>query len=223
MLRQSKVPIKFNNPVLGFDIYDGEEISSNKHWVIAEVMLLENQRVIFQNYDDKITGNWAAEDIFSIRLPVLDSDESIIRAQKSYDYQREVKAQRPAAWSQWTREEELQVLELHSQGLNAQEIADIHQRTHRAISERMLKLGIEEHDYPSLGVRPEKRHFEDVMINGTKNYMSEARKVICLGCSFEIFSRPCKCWFSKDTSQERLWREHRYNYSMFGSVIGQNY
>ena len=36
MLRQCKVAIKFHSPVLGTDVHDGEEILSDKHWVIAK-------------------------------------------------------------------------------------------------------------------------------------------------------------------------------------------
>ena len=100
--RQCKVAIKFHSPVLGTDVHDGEEILSDKHWVIAEVMKLESGLVTFENYDEKVVASWLAEGIETIRHNVLDGDSPVITAQKSFDYQREVKNQRPAAWSKWT-------------------------------------------------------------------------------------------------------------------------
>ncbi|MCX6730584.1 MAG: WecB/TagA/CpsF family glycosyltransferase [Candidatus Roizmanbacteria bacterium] len=122
-----------------------------------------------------------------------------------------------------TPEEEAQLVTHLENGLNIEEIADIHQRTPVAIDSRLEKLGIYLKDSPKLGARPEKRHYQplgdwrsDVNADGTS-------KVICLGCGYEIASRPCKCWVSNDTSNIRTWREHRNIYSMYGNVIGKRY
>ena len=223
MLRQVKVAVSFHSPVAGADVHDGEQILSNKHWVIAEVMKLENMQVTFVNYDEKIAACWMADDIKTIRHNVLDSDSPVITAQKSFDYQQEVKNQRPAAWSKWTPVEEEQLLERLKSGYNIQELADIHQRTNRAICERLSLLGVRGLEWEGLGVRPEKRHYEDLFIDGTRGYKSDQLLTICLGCGYQIESRPCKCWTSVDTSTIRLWREHKYQYGMYGNIIGQNY
>jgi hypothetical protein len=223
MLRQCKVAVKFHSPVLGIDMHDGEEILSDKHWVIAEVMKLESGCVIFESYDQKVLASWLAEDIDTIRHNVLDADSPVITAQKSFDYQREVINQRPAAWSKWTPVEEQQLLERLSAGFNINELADIHQRTKRAICERLNLLGVSNLDWEHIGVRPEKRHYEELGVNGKPSYQSKELMTICLGCGYQIESRPCKCWTSVDTSTIRLWREHKYKYGMYGNIIGQNY
>jgi len=223
MLRQVKVAVLFSKPVLGADVHDGEQIVSNKHWVIAEVMNLENNEVTFVNYDDKIVACWVAEDIKTIRHNVLDSNSPVITAQKSFDYQQEVKNQRPAAWSKWTSLEEERLLEGLRNGYSIQELADIHQRTNRAICERLSLLGETNLDWEPSGVRPEKRCSKNLLINGESAYSSERMITVCLGCGYEIASRPCKCWTSIDTSTMRLWRERKYQYGMYGNVIGQNY
>ena len=79
MLRQCKVAIKFHSPVLGTDVHDGEEILSDKHWVIAEVMKLESGQVTFENYDEKVVASWLAEGIETIRHNVLDGDSQLSR------------------------------------------------------------------------------------------------------------------------------------------------
>jgi hypothetical protein len=223
MLRQCKVAIKFLSPVLGADVHDGEEILSDKHWVIAEVVKLENGHVTFENYRQKVVASWAAENVESIRHNVLDADSPVITAQKSFDYQREVKNQRPAAWSKWTPVEEQQLLERLRAGLTINELADIHQRTNRAICERLSLLGVTQLDWEQLGVRPEIRHFEELNVNGAHSCKSQGLRTICLGCGHQIQSRPCKCWSSVDTSTIRLWREHKYRYGIYGDIIGQNY
>jgi hypothetical protein len=223
MLRQCKVAVKFHSPVLGTDVHDGEEILSDKHWVIAEVMKLESGQVTFEDYDEKVVATWLAEDIDTIRHNVLDADAPVITAQKSFDYQREVKNQRPAAWSKWTPIEEQQLLERLRAGFNINELADIHQRTNRAICERLSLLGVTHLDWEHPGVRPEKRHYKELVLDGKQSYQSEYFRTICLGCGYQIVSRPCKCWTSVDTSTIRLWREHKYQYGMYGDIIGQNY
>ena len=223
MLRQCKVAIKFHSPVLGTDVHDGEEILSDKHWVIAEVMKSESGQVTFEDYDEKVVATWLAEDIDTIRHNVLDADAPVITAQKSFDYQREVKNQRPAAWSKWTPIEEQQLLERLRAGFNINELADIHQRTNRAICERLSLLGVTHLDWEHPGVRPEKRHYKELVMDGKQSYQSEYFRTICLGCGYQIVSRPCKCWTSVDTSTIRLWREHKYQYGMYGDIIGQNY
>ncbi len=223
MLRQCKVAVKFHSPVLGTDVHDGEEILSDKHWVIAEVMKLESGQVTFEDYDEKLVATWLAEDIDTIRHNVLDGDSPVITAQKSFDYQREVKNQRPAAWSKWTPIEEQQLLERLRAGFNINELADIHQRTNRAICERLSLLGVTHLDWEHPGVRPEKRHYKELVMDGKQSYQSEYFRTICLGCGYQIVSRPCKCWTSVDTSTIRLWREHKYKYGMYGNIIGQNY
>ena len=223
MLRNCKVAIKFHIPVNGIDIHDGEEILSDKHWVIAEVMKLENGRVTFEDYDEAVVASWTAEDIKVIRHNVLDADSPVITAQKSFDYQREVKNQRPAAWSKWTPVEEQQLLERLRAGFNINELADIHQRTNRAICERLSLLGVTNLDWEGLGVRPQKRHYEQLAVDGQPSYQNQELMTICLGCGYRIESRPCKCWTSVDTSTIRLWREHKYRYGMYGNIIGQNY
>ena len=223
MLRQCKVAVKFHSPVLGTDVHDGEEILSDKHWVIAEVMKLESGQVTFEDYDEKLVATWLAEDIDTIRHNVLDADAPVITAQKSFDYQREVKNQRPAAWSKWTPIEEQQLLERLRAGFNINELADIHQRTNRAICERLSLLGVTHLDWEHPGVRPEKRHYKELVMDGKQSYQSEYFRTICLGCGYQIVSRPCKCWTSVDTSTIRLWREHKYQYGMYGDIIGQNY
>ena len=223
MLRQCKVAIKFHSPVLGTDVHDGEEILSDKHWVIAEVVKIESGRVSFEDYCEKVVACWMAEEIDTIRPNVLEADSPVITAQKSFDYQREVKNQRPAAWSKWTQIEEQQLLERLRAGLNINELADIHQRTNRAICERLSLLGVTDLDWEYPGVRPEKRHYEDLAVEGKSSYQSEELMTICLGCGYQIESRPCKCWTSVDTSTIRLWRDHKYQYGMYGNIIGQNY
>lgn len=47
MLRQRKITITFGNPVLGKDLQDGSEFLSNKHWVIAEVLVVDHQLAKF--------------------------------------------------------------------------------------------------------------------------------------------------------------------------------
>lgn len=223
MLRQRKISITFGSPVIGKDLQDGSEFLSTKHWVVAEVMTIDLQSAAFLDYENNQVAEWKVASIECIRIPVLDPDSPVVKEQKSYDYLAVVKNQRPAAWSKWTPEEEAQLVTHLENGLNIEEIADIHQRTPVAIDSRLEKLGIYLKDSPKLGARPEKRHYQplgdwrsDVNADGTS-------KVICLGCGYEIASRPCKCWVSNDTSNIRTWREHRNIYSMYGNVIGKRY
>lgn len=223
MLRQRKISITFSNPVLGTDLQDGSKFLSTKHWVIAEVLVIDIHSIKFFDYEDVLVAECKPAEIESIRIPVLDADSPIVKEQRSYDYLAVVKNQRPAAWSRWTPEEEQQLLEKLQQGLNIDELAEVHQRTPVAIHARLQRLGIFLEDHPRLGARPEKRHYEplgdwkgDVNTDGSP-------KIVCLGCGYEITSRPCACWQSSDTSHIRTWREHRNIYSMYGAVIGKRY
>lgn len=223
MLRQRKISITFGEPVYGTDLQDGTEFLSTKHWVVAEILKVDLRSASFFDFEDKQVAQWPTAQIQSIRIPVLDADSPIVAEQKSYDYQAVVKQQRPSAWSRWTPEEEEQLLAHVENGLTIEEIADIHQRTPVAIDARLEKLGFYLKDSPKLGARPEKRHYEP--LNDWRGQINQdgSSRTICLGCGYEIASRPCKCWLSNDTSHMLTWREHRNIYSMYGDVIGKRY
>lgn len=223
MLRQRKISITFGNPVIGKDLQDGSEFLSTKHWVIAEVLLVDLELARFFDFESTLVAEFQVADIQSIRIPVLDADSPIVKEQKSYDYLAVVKNQRPAAWSRWTPEEEKQMLAHVEEGLSIEEIADIHQRTPVAIDARLERLGVYQKDSPRLGSRPEKRHYEPLSDWKGDLNPDGSPKTVCLGCGYEIASRPCKCWLSNDTSQIVTWREHRNIYSIYGSVIGKRY
>ncbi|CAN2228975.1 hypothetical protein MCEMZLE2_01412 [Candidatus Nanopelagicaceae bacterium] len=223
MLRQRKISITFGQPVLGKDLQDGSEFLSNKHWVIAEVLMVDYKLARFFDFESTLVAEFPLADIEGIRIPVLDADSPVVKEQKSYDYLAVVKNQRPAAWSKWTPDEEQQLLANLDKGLSIEEIADIHQRTPVAIDARLERLGVYLKNSPKLGSRPEKRHYEP--LGDWKGDLNSdgSPKTVCLGCGYEIHSRPCKCWLSNDTSHLVTWREHRNIYSMYGSVIGKRY
>ena len=223
MLRQCKVSITFNHPVAGKDLQDSTEFLSTKHWVIAEVMEYDLSVAKFISHDGEIVGEWLCSQVSGISIPQLDAENPVVVAQKSHDYQREVKKQRPNAWSKWTPEEELQLRTEYEKGLTLDEIADKHHRTPVAISERLVRIGIYGQEYPKLGTRTQNRYYQN--IEPWKGKLPADGEVIavCLGCGFEIHSRPCLCWKQNDTSDMVTWREHRNIYSMYGSVIGQRY
>ena len=219
MLRNKLIPVNFVNPVSGIDLRDKTSFISNRHWVIAEVMRYDLQKVRFYNHADELVAKWPISEIEFISIPVLDEDSPVILAQKSSDYQAAVKKQRPNAWSRWTTEEEEQLREHVERGLNYEEIADIHNRTPVAIHERLWKIGIDPGDWPELGVRPEKRHYESLSAWKGKLPGKDEVITVCLGCGFEIETRPCKCWVSTDTTGIRTWREHNWIYSMYGTKL----
>lgn len=223
MLRQCKVSITFNHPVAGKDLQDSTEFLSTKHWVIAEVMEYDLSVAKFISHDGEIVGEWLCSQVSGISIPQLDAENPVVVAQKSHDYQREVKKQRPNAWSKWTPEEELQLRTEYEKGLTLDEIADKHHRTPVAISERLVRIGIYGQEYPKLGTRTQNRYYQN--IEPWKGKLPADGEVIavCLGCGFEIHSRPCLCWKQSDTSDMVTWREHRNIYSMYGSIIGQRY
>lgn len=223
MIRQSKISIVFNQPVIGRDLQDGTEFLSNKHWVIAEVIVISQELMKFYDHQDELVAEWQSSDLESISIPVLDAESPVVKEQKSYEYQAVVKKERPAAWSAWTIDEEMALAENYEKGINLEELADIHNRTPNAIYERLWKIGIKPEERYGLGVRPQKRHYEKLGLwNGDFPNPGES-KTVCLGCGNEIFLRPCECWKAKDTSGIRTWREHRNIYSTFGSVIGKRY
>ena len=223
MLRQCKVSITFSHPVAGKDLQDSTEFLSTKHWVIAEVMEYDLSVAKFISHDGEIVGEWLCSQVSGISIPQLDAENPVVVAQKSHDYQREVKKQRPNAWSKWTPEEELQLRTEYEKGLTLDEIADKHHRTPVAISERLVRIGIYGQEYPKLGTRTQNRYYQN--IEPWKGKLPAEGEIItvCLGCGFEIHSRPCLCWMQSDTSDMVTWREHRNIYSMYGSVIGQRY
>jgi hypothetical protein len=223
MLRQSKVSITFSDPVAGKDLQDSTEFLSTKHWVIAEVMEYDLVTTRFISFEGEVVGEWLCSQVSGISIPQLDAENPVVVAQKSHDYQREIRKQRPNAWSKWTPEEELQLRAEYEKGLTLDEIADMHHRTPVAISERLLRMGIYAQDYPKLGTRSQNRYYQN--IEPWKGKLPAEGEVItvCLGCGFEIHSRPCLCWKQSDTSDMVTWREHRNIYSMYGSVIGQRY
>jgi hypothetical protein len=223
MLRQSKIFVDFTHPVPGIDIQNGDKFLSDRHWLIAEVMKYDLQTVQFYNHMDELVAQWSCADIRGLSIPQLDSDSPVITEQKSHDYQAVVKKQRPAAWSAWTFDEEYELEEEYKRGLDCFEIADIHNRTPRAIFERLLKLGICPENYPKLGNRPEKRHYEELGIWIGKRPKEGELITVCLGCGHEIIQRPCECWKANSTSDIKMWREHKYIYSMYGDRIGQRY
>ena len=223
MLRQSKISITFNDPVAGKDLQDSTEFLSTKHWVIAEVMEYDLATTRFISFEGEVVGEWLCSQVSGISIPQLDAENPVVVAQKSHDYQREIRKQRPNAWSKWTPEEELQLRAEYEKGLTLDEIADMHHRTPVAISERLVRMGIYAQDYPKLGTRIQNRYYQN--IEPWKGKLPAEGEVItvCLGCGFEIHSRPCLCWKQSDTSDMVTWREHRNIYSMYGSVIGQRY
>ena len=223
MLRQCKVSITFNHPVAGKDLQDSTEFLSTKHWVIAEVMEYDLSVAKFISHDGEIVGEWLCSQVSGISIPQLDAENPVVVAQKSHDYQREIRKQRPNAWSKWTPEEELQLRTEYEKGLTLDEIADKHHRTPVAISERLVRIGIYGQEYPKLGTRTQNRYYQN--IEPWKGKLPADGEVIavCLGCGFEIHSRPCLCWKQSDTSDMVTWREHRNIYSMYGSIIGQRY
>ncbi len=223
MLRQCKVSITFNNPVAGKDLQDGTEFLSTKHWVIAEVMEYDLASAKFISHDAEIVGEWACSQVSGISIPQLDAENPVVIAQKSHDYQAEVKKQRPNAWSKWTPQEEQQLRAEYGKGLTLDEIADIHHRTPVAISERLVRMGIYGQEYLNLGTRTQNRVYQNIEPWKGKRPAEGEVITVCLGCGYEIHSRPCLCWKQSDTSDMVLWREHRNIYSMYGSVIGQRY
>lgn len=223
MLRQSKISITFNHPVAGKDLQDSTEFLSTKHWVIAEVMEYDLVATRFITFDGEVVGEWLCSQVVGISIPKLDAQNPVVVAQKSYDYQREIKKQRPNAWSKWTLEEEIQLRAEYEKGLTLDEIADLHHRTPVAISERLVRIGIYEHEYPKLGTRTQNRYYENIEPWNGKLPAKGQIITVCLGCGYEIHSRPCRCWKQSDTSDIVTWREHRNIYSMYGSVIGKRY
>jgi hypothetical protein len=223
MLRQCKVSIIFNHPVAGKDLQDGTEFLSTKHWVIAEVMEYDLATTRFISFEGEVVGEWLCSQVSGISIPQLDAENPVVLAQKSHDYQREIRKQRPNAWSKWTPEEELQLRAEYEKGLTLDEIADMHHRTPVAISERLVRLGIYGQDYPKLGTRTQNRNYQNIEPWKGKRPTEGASITVCLGCGYEIQSRPCMCWTHSDTSDMVTWREHRNIYSMYGSVIGKRY
>jgi hypothetical protein len=167
--------------------------------------------------------NLATPDIAGVTISVLDEESQVILEQKSHDYQAVVKQQHPGAWSPWTPKEEQQLLDGVKSGYSYEELSDIHQRTPKAIDDRLSKLGVHTGSYPALGNRPQKRQYQQ--LGEWKGAAPEdgSSVTVCLGCGFEIASLPCKCWASKDTSGIRVWREHRYITTLYGTRIGTRY
>ena len=223
MLRQSKVSITFSDPVAGKDLQDSTEFLSTKHWVIAEVMEYDLDTTRFISFEGEVVGEWLCSQVSGISIPQLDAENPVVVAQKSHDYQREIRKQRPNAWSKWTPDEELQLRTEFEKGLTLDEIADMHHRTPVAISERLVRLGIYGQEYPKLGTRTQNRYYQNIEPWKGKLPLEGEVITVCLGCGFEIHSRPCLCWKQSDTSDMVTWREHRNIYSMYGSVIGQRY
>jgi hypothetical protein len=223
MLRQSKVSINFNEPVAGKDLQDGTEYLSTKLWVIAEVVEYDLALARFITFSGEIVGEWPCSKIIGLAIPQLSLDTPVVMAQKSHDYQREIKKQRPNAWSKWTPAEEQQLRAEYDRGLNLDEIADIHHRTPVAISERLFHIGIYSHEHPKLGIRTQNRYYQDIEPWKGRLPAENETITVCLGCGYVIQSRPCMCWTHSDTSDMVTWREHRYIYSMYGTKIGQRY
>lgn len=223
MLRQCKVSITFNLPVAGKDLQDGTEFLSTKHWVIAEVMEYDLATTRFITFDGEVVGEWLCSQVIGLSIPQLDAETPVVMAQKSHDYQLAIKKQRPNAWSKWTPEEEQQLRAEYEKGLTLDEMADMHLRTPVAISERLVRIGIYSQDYPKLGTRTQNRHYQSIEPWKGKQPTKGASITVCLGCGYEIQSRPCMCWTHSDTSDMVTWRERRNIYSMYGSVIGQTY
>jgi hypothetical protein len=223
MIRQSKTAISFNHPVSGIDLQDKTEFLSTKHWVMAEVMIYSRSSAKFIDYEGVVVGEWATPDIAGVSISVLDADSPVILEQKSHDYQAVVKQHHSGAWAAWTRSEEEQLLDGVEKGYSFEELSEIHQRTPRAIDERLIKLGVNIGEYPALGTRPQKRQYQKLGEWKGAAPIDGSSVTVCLGCGYEIASLPCKCWSVKDTSGIRVWRERRYIYSQFGSVIGVNY
>jgi hypothetical protein len=223
MIRQSKIAVSFNHPVPGIDLQDKTEFLSSKHWVMAEVMIYSQASAKFVDAEGVLAAEWPTPDIAGITIPVLDEDSPVILEQKSHDYQAVVKQQHPGAWSPWTPNEEQRLLDGVKSGYSYEELSDIHQRTPRAIDDRLFKLGVHTGRYPALGNRPQKRHYQQ--LGEWKGAAPEdgSSISICLGCGYEVASLPCKCWASKDTSGIRVQRESRFIRSQFGSVIGTRY
>jgi hypothetical protein len=219
MLRNKLIPVNFVKPVTGLDSRDNSQFLSNRHWVIAEVLKYDIDVAKFYNHADELVAEWPCAEIEFISIPVLDEDSPVILAQKSSDYQAAVKKQRPNAWSRWTTEEEEQLRQHVARGLNYEEISDIHNRTPVAIFERLWKIGIDPGEWPHLGVRPEKRHYETLGAWRGKLPKDGETITVCLGCGYEIETRPCKCWVTNDTSRHRTWREHNWIYSMYGTKL----
>lgn len=213
------VPINFYSPVVGIDLQDKTSFLSNRHWVIAEVMMYDRKYAKFYNHADELEASWLCSEIEYVNIPVLDSDSPVILAQKSSDYQAAVKKQRPNAWSRWTTIEDEELLQQFSQGLDFEEIADIHKRTPVAIHDRLLKLGVDPGKDIAPGTRPEKRHYERLFEWKGKLPAEGEVITVCLGCGHEIRVRPCKCWHASDTSGILTWREHQWIYSMYGAKI----
>ena len=219
MLRQSKVSITFRDPVNGKDLQDGTEYLSTKHWIIAEVMEYDLISARFITFSSEIVGEWPCSQIIGVSIPQLDSESPVVMAQKSRDYQMEVKKQRPNAWSKWTPEEEQRLKLEHEKGISIDEIADIHHRTPVAISERLIRIGIYEHEQPKLGSRTQNRYYQDIEPWMGKLPTQGESITVCLGCGFLIMSRPCMCWTYSDTSDMVTWREWNHQYTIFGSRI----
>ena len=177
----------------------------------------------FITFDGEVVGEWLCSQVIGLSIPQLDAETPVVMAQKSHDYQLAIKKQRPNAWSKWTPEEEQQLRAEYEKGLTLDEMADMHLRTPVAISERLVRIGIYSQDYPKLGTRTQNRHYQSIEPWKGKQPTKGASITVCLGCGYEIQSRPCMCWTHSDTSDMVTWRERRNIYSMYGSVIGQTY
>jgi hypothetical protein len=223
MIRQSRIAVNFNKPVVGKDLLDSTQYSSTKHWVMAELLVYSQASARFIDADGNIVGEWPSDVITGVFIPVLDEDSPVILEQKSHDYQAVVKQQRPSSWSHWTRTEEQLLLQNAEKGYSYEELADIHLRTPVAIFERLLRLGFRTEDYPKLGTRPQKRHYRPLGLWEGKAPEDGSEVTVCLGCGYEIASLPCKCWSAKDTTGTVVYRDHRLIRTIYGTVIGKRY
>lgn len=193
------VSIQFHHPMLGVDLNDSREFISDKHWILGEYCDFTKDSVNFFDDQGVLIVSWSRSDIRQIYFPVLGPGSVTRDNYRTETFTEDVKRIRPNAWIRWTEEEDAQLKRDFSMGLNLEQIAVIHQRTAKAIWERLCKWELVG-DIP----RPEgggkevltkaladDPSFFDVQKEGAR---------ICLGCGLPCSSLPCFCWTQSNTT-----------------------
>jgi hypothetical protein len=189
VLKETKVKVRFTKPIKLPDINDGELFTADKHWIMASYCEQDAEETRFKTNEGRLIARFTNDLIAEIQFPVLSEESEILRSRQNRKYVAQVKKVKPAAWSKWTEDEEIQLFIEVERGLSLATMAEIHNRSEAAIWMRLFRLDIYEgYEYPDYGVKiPVSTSLEvSSDLNGTKT--------TCLNCGLPLEIIPCPCW-----------------------------
>jgi hypothetical protein len=132
-----QIVVSFDRPVCGPHPLDGTTFAADRHVVVADRLVQDNEETVLLTDDGEVVVKWPTDAVQQVHwMPVMHRPGSA-------SWLEQVKLKRPAAYSAWSQEEDDRLAAAYAAGRTIKELADLHARTRGAIQSRINRLGLQ--------------------------------------------------------------------------------